>query len=105
MGTLDLLLGMPVFTVSTMPWELFLTHPEPQSDPGYVLFTEDCDDDLSFAIVDQADRDGTLFNADDEIRVPVPSEPQATLPGRTAHRPKNVIWFRQLVRPSHAPEG
>ncbi|KAJ5971365.1 acylamino-acid-releasing enzyme [Penicillium vulpinum] len=72
---------------------------------GFITFKEDSDDDLSFAVVGQANTDGTLFNPVDRIRAPIPSQPQTALPGRSAHRPKNVIWFGELVRPSQAPEG
>ncbi|KAJ5142618.1 acylamino-acid-releasing enzyme [Penicillium bovifimosum] len=70
-----------------------------------VAFSEDCDDDLSFAVVGQANTDGTLFNPDDNISTHTPHHPQTTLPGRGAHRPKSVIWFGGLVRPSQATEG
>ncbi|KAJ5134785.1 acylamino-acid-releasing enzyme [Penicillium atrosanguineum] len=72
---------------------------------GSIAFREDCDDDLSFAVVGQANPDGTLFNPTDRTHVPFPSQPQNTVPGQSAHRPKNVIWFGELVRPSQTPEG
>jgi pre-mRNA-splicing helicase BRR2 len=68
-------------------------------------FREECDDDLSFAVVGQANTDGTLFNPEDKISAHSPHHPQTTLPGRGAHRPKCVIWFGGLVRPSQAMEA
>jgi dipeptidyl aminopeptidase/acylaminoacyl peptidase len=72
---------------------------------GSVAFREDCDDDLSFAVVGQANTDGSLFNPDDKVDASIPYLSRTILPGRNAHRPKNVIWFGELVRPSQATEG
>ncbi|CEO58586.1 hypothetical protein PMG11_03298 [Penicillium brasilianum] len=72
---------------------------------GSLALREDCDDDLSFAVVGQANTDGTLFNPDDKVSAHDPRYPQTTFPGRGAHRPKSVIWFGGLVRPSQATES
>lgn len=55
---------------------------------GSVAFREDCDDDLSFAVVGQANTDGTLFNPDDKVSAHNPRHPQTTLPGRGLIAPR-----------------
>ncbi|OOQ84588.1 hypothetical protein PEBR_29629 [Penicillium brasilianum] len=50
---------------------------------GSLALREDCDDDLAHH----------------------PRHPQTTLSGWGAHRPKSVIWFGGLVRPSQATES
>ncbi|KAL2822253.1 Alpha/Beta hydrolase protein [Aspergillus cavernicola] len=77
-----------------------------------VVLKEDAgdDDDLSFAVIGEANPDGTLFNPLDAGRAGPVQPPAATseVTAQYSHgdvQRKNVIWFGCLVRPSGSPSG